>query len=67
MSQREGPHLDAVDPRLAFLARASARLILVEAGKLGFEVFDRDERSIGVYPTQREAANAIPNKEKKCS
>ena len=56
------------DPRLVFLARASARLILVEAGKLGFEVFDRDERSIGVYPTQREAANAIPNnEEKKCS
>jgi hypothetical protein len=57
-----------IDPRLVFLARASARLILVEAGKLGFEVFDRDERSIGVYPTQREAANAIPNnEEKKCS
>jgi hypothetical protein len=37
-------------------------------GKLGFEVFDRDERSIGVYPTQREAADAIPNnEEKKCS
>jgi hypothetical protein len=54
------------DPRLVFLARASARLILVEAGKLGFEVFDRDERSIS--PTQREAANAIPNtEEKKCS
>ncbi len=57
-----------IAPRLVFLARASARLILVEAGKLGFEVFDRDERSIGVYPTQREAANAIPNnEEKKCS
>jgi hypothetical protein len=32
------------------------------------EAFDSDERSIGVYPTPREAANAIPNnEEKKCS
>ena len=41
---------------------------VIARGKLGFEAFDRDVRSIGVYPTQGEAANAIPNKEEqKCS
>ena len=28
-------------------------------GKLGFEAFDSEERSLGVYATQREAAAAI--------
>jgi hypothetical protein len=28
-------------------------------GKLGFETFDSEERSLGVYGTQREAAAAI--------
>jgi hypothetical protein len=28
-------------------------------GKLGFEAFDTEERSLGVYATQREAAAAI--------
>jgi hypothetical protein len=28
-------------------------------GKLGFEAFDSEERSLGVYGTQREAAAAI--------
>jgi hypothetical protein len=28
-------------------------------GKLGFEAFDSEERSLGVYGTQRDAAGAI--------
>jgi hypothetical protein len=28
-------------------------------GKLGFEAFDTEERSLGIYATQREAAAAI--------
>jgi hypothetical protein len=28
-------------------------------GKLGFEAFDSEERSLGVYGTQRDAAAAI--------
>jgi len=37
-------------------------------GKTGYEAFNRDERSVGVFKTQREAVGAIPdNEEKKCS
>ena len=28
-------------------------------GKLGFEAFDNDEKSIGLFPTQRAAAAAV--------
>jgi hypothetical protein len=28
-------------------------------GKLGFEAFNSDERSLGTYPSQQEAAGAI--------
>jgi hypothetical protein len=28
-------------------------------GKLGFEALDRDERSLGLYPTAPAAANAV--------
>ena len=30
-------------------------------GKAGFEAFTRDERSLGLFRTQREAADAISN------
>jgi hypothetical protein len=41
---------------------------LLSRGKLGFEAFAADQHSLGTYPTQREAADAIPNnEEKKCS
>ena len=41
---------------------------LLSRGRAGVEAFDCDERSLGVYPTQGEAVNAIPdNEEKKCS
>ena len=32
-------------------------------GKLGFEAFDADQKSLGTYPTQREAAAALPDTE----
>jgi hypothetical protein len=28
-------------------------------GKLGFEAFDRDDKCLGVFPTQRQAASAL--------
>ena len=44
------------------------RGFILARGRSGFEAFDCDERSLGVYPTQGEAVNAIPNnEEKKCS
>ncbi len=32
---------------------------ILARGKLGFEAFDRNERSLGLFPTQREAAAAL--------
>jgi hypothetical protein len=32
---------------------------ILARGKLGFEAFTSDERSLGLFPTQREAADAI--------
>jgi len=44
------------------------RGFVIARGKLGFEAFDCDQRSLGVYSTQSEAVNAIPNNEEnKCS
>jgi hypothetical protein len=41
---------------------------ILSRGKIGFEALDRDEHSIGIFPTQREAANAISDDgEKTCS
>jgi hypothetical protein len=32
---------------------------ILARGKLGFEAMDRDEQSLGLFPSQRDAANAI--------
>ena len=32
---------------------------VVSRGRAGFEAFDRDERSLGLYPTAPAAANAV--------
>jgi hypothetical protein len=32
---------------------------ILARGKTGFEAFDRNEKSIGLFPTQRAAADAI--------
>jgi len=32
---------------------------ILSRGKLGFELFDAEQRSLGTYPTQSEAANAL--------
>jgi hypothetical protein len=32
---------------------------ILARGKLGFEAFDRNERSVGMYPTKQEAARAL--------
>jgi hypothetical protein len=40
-ARKESPDTDAIDPRLAFLARASARLVMVEIGEIDLsEAFD---------------------------
>jgi hypothetical protein len=36
---------------------------LLNRGKTGFEAFDADQRSLGLFPTQREAAAALPDTE----
>jgi len=61
VSSRPSPLSSVYDGRIC-------RGFVIARGKLGFEAFDSDERSMGVYPTRREAVNAIPsNEEKKCS
>jgi hypothetical protein len=37
---------------------------ILARGKLGFEAIDRDERSLGFFQTQREAATAITRAQK---
>jgi hypothetical protein len=32
---------------------------ILRRGKLGFELFDHNERSLGLFPSQREAARAL--------
>jgi hypothetical protein len=34
---------------------------VLERGKLGHEAFDANEKSIGIYGSQREAADAVIN------
>jgi len=36
---------------------------ILSHGPKGFESFDRDDKSLGIYPTQREAADALSAKE----
>ena len=36
---------------------------LIARGKLGFELFDADQKPLGIYPTQREAVAALPDAE----
>ena len=36
---------------------------VLNRGEAGFEAFDADERSLGLFPTQREAAAAIMRSE----
>jgi hypothetical protein len=31
-------------------------------GKAGFEVFDRDDKSLGIFQTQAEAVRALPDR-----
>jgi hypothetical protein len=36
---------------------------ILARGKTGFEAFTADQKSLGLYPTQREAARALPDSE----
>ena len=36
---------------------------IIARGKLGFELFDADQKSLGIYPTQHAAAAALPDAE----
>jgi hypothetical protein len=63
------PRIDSTTGTAATTARSSPLLSAYEGqrciglvcsrGKLGFEAFDSEERSLGVYTTQREAVAAI--------
>jgi hypothetical protein len=62
-------HIDSPTGSAATAARSLLSLAAYEGqrcigfvcsrGKLGFEAFDSEERSLGIYATQREAAAAI--------
>jgi hypothetical protein len=41
-----------------YAGRACLGFVL-SRGRAGFEAFDRDERSLGLYPTAPAAANAV--------
>jgi len=36
---------------------------VIARGRRGFEAFDRDDKSLGIFETQRQAANALLIKE----
>ena len=40
----------------------SAATRMIARGRAGFEAFGADERSLGTFPTQREAADAITSR-----
>jgi len=33
--------------------------LILARGKLGFEAFDRDDKPVGIFESQRQAANAL--------
>jgi hypothetical protein len=37
---------------------------IIARGRLGYELFDRDEKSLGIFKTQAEAARALPDRGK---
>jgi hypothetical protein len=48
---------------LAVLAGPACIGFVLARGKLGHEAFDADDRSLGIFPTQREAAAAIERRQ----
>jgi hypothetical protein len=56
----------AVSPLAYVTAGREAIGHIIARGKLGFEAFDREQNSLGVYATQREAAAGIILAHKKC-
>ena len=44
---------------LSVFAGSACVGFLMHRGRLGVELFDRDERTLGVFPTQREAVAAL--------
>ena len=56
---------EASTERPAFQSVYSGRVCLghlLARGKLGFEAFDADDRSLGLFATERDAADAISAK-----
>jgi hypothetical protein len=47
-------------PALTYVTDGRERLgFVLSRGRAGFEAFDRDERSLGLYPAAPAAANAV--------
>jgi len=46
-------------PHTGLAAYAGQRRIGVSPGKLGFEAFDRHDRSLGIFPTMKVAFSAV--------
>ena len=44
---------------VTILAGTTVLGFVLNRGPAGYEAFDRDERSLGVYPNQRKAAAAL--------
>jgi hypothetical protein len=49
----------ATTPTVSFYDGRACLGFILARGRAGFEAFDSEERSLGVYGTQREAAAAI--------
>jgi hypothetical protein len=48
-----------ITPMISVYDGRSCVGFILSRGRAGYEVFNRDERSLGIYPTQREAAAAL--------
>jgi hypothetical protein len=46
-------------PMVSVYDGQTARGFILNRGRAGFEAFTADERSLGLFPTQREAADAV--------
>jgi hypothetical protein len=41
--------------------------LLLHRGRVGWEAFDANETSLGIFATRQDAANAIPLQEERCA
>jgi hypothetical protein len=56
--------LPTTSPLLSVYAGRECVGFILARGKLGFEAFTADQKTVGLFKTQREAAAALPDPEK---